>query len=167
MKTKLFLSAIALAMAGWCFAADHVTLTLYADGCESANVIKCNAGQQINIKAVPENEHRHFVRWTDGNTDNPRLVTVAKNTTFTAEFADDPILTVLSADESLGTVSGSGQFKPNSSYKISATAVFGYHFAQWSDGNTDNPRTIVLTCDTTFTAEFALTYSGQCGDNLY
>ena len=144
-----------------------VTLTLYANGCESGNVIKCNAGQQINIKAVPENEHRHFVRWSDGNTDNPRLVTVEKDTTFTAEFADDPILTVLSADDSLGTVSGAGQFKPNLSCEISATAVFGYHFAQWSDGNTDNPRTIVLTCDTTFTAEFALTYSGQCGDNLY
>ncbi len=144
-----------------------VTLTLYANGCESGNVIKCNAGQQINITAVTENEHRHFVRWTDGNTDNRRLVTVAKDTVFTAEFADDPILTVLSADESLGTVSGAGQFKPNLSYEISATAVFGYHFAQWSDGNTDNPRTIVLTCDTTFTAEFAQTYSGQCGDNLY
>ncbi len=146
---------------------SYVTFTLYADGCESANVIKCNAGQQINITAVTENEHRHFVRWTDGNTDNRRLVTVAKDTVFTAEFADDPILTVLSADESLGTVSGAGQFKPNLSCEISATAVFGYHFAQWSDGNTDNPRTIVLTCDTTFTAEFALTYSGQCGDNLY
>ena len=31
----------------------------------------------------------------------------------------------------------------------------GYHFTQWSDGNIDNPRTIVLTQDTTFTAEFA------------
>ncbi len=64
-----------------------VTLTLYAGGCDNGNVIKCNAGQQINIRAVPENELRHFVRWTDGNTDNPRLVTVAKDTVFTAEFA--------------------------------------------------------------------------------
>ena len=31
----------------------------------------------------------------------------------------------------------------------------GYHFVQWLDGNTDNPRNIVLTQDTTFTAEFA------------
>ena len=36
-----------------------------------------------------------------------------------------------------------------------ATANYGYHFTQWSDGNTDNPRTIELTQDTTFTAEFA------------
>ena len=152
MKTKLFLGAIALSIVGWCHAANYLTLTLYADGCESANVIKCNSGQQINVSAIPENEHRHFVRWSDGNTDNPRLVTVTKDITLTAEFADDPILTLVSSDDSRGYVYGGGQFKPNSSCGISATAKYGYHFTQWSDGNTDNPREIVLTCDTTFTA---------------
>ena len=68
-------------------AEDNFTmLTLHANGCESANVIKCNSGQQINVSAIPD-KHRHFVRWTDGNTDNPRLVTVTKDTTLTAEFA--------------------------------------------------------------------------------
>ena len=38
---------------------------------------------------------------------------------------------------------------------IEAVPNYGYHFTQWSDGNTDNPRTIVVTQDTTFTAEFA------------
>ena len=167
MKTKLFLSAVALAIAGWCNATDYLTLTLYADGCESANTIRCDAGQQINITAVPENAHRHFVRWSDGNTDNPRLVTVMQDTTFTAEFADDPILTVVSSDYSKGYVYGGGQFKPNTFIEISADAKVGYHFTQWSDGNTDNPRTFVLTCDTTFMAEFAQTFSGQCGYDLY
>ena len=51
--------------------------------------------------------------------------------------------------------------------QISATANYGYHFTQWSDGNTDNPRTLVLTQDTVLTAEFALTTNGQCGKNLY
>ena len=51
--------------------------------------------------------------------------------------------------------------------QISATPNIGYHFVQWSDGNTDNPRTLVLTEDITLTAEFAQTFSGQCGDNLY
>ena len=155
MKTKLFLSAIALSIVGWCHAANHYTFTLYSYGCESANVIRCTQGQKINVSAILENEHRHFVRWTDGNTDNPRLVTVTKDTTFTAEFADDPILTLVSLDDSRGRVYGGGQFKPNSSCEISATAKYGYHFTQWSDGKTDNPREIVLTCDTTFIAEFA------------
>jgi hypothetical protein len=51
--------------------------------------------------------------------------------------------------------------------QISATANYGYHFVKWSDGNTDNPRTLTLTQDTVLTAEFALTIAGQCGKNLY
>lgn len=40
---------------------------------------------------------------------------------------------------------------------VVATAVADnkYKFVQWSDGNTDNPRTIILTQDTTLKAEFA------------
>lgn len=38
---------------------------------------------------------------------------------------------------------------------IEAVANYGYHFVQWNDGNTDNPRNIVVTEDITYTAEFA------------
>ncbi len=42
---------------------------------------------------------------------------------------------------------------------------YGYHFTQWSDGVKDNPRSCVVTQDTTFTAEFAVDRSGTCGDD--
>ena len=42
---------------------------------------------------------------------------------------------------------------------------YGYHFTQWSDGNTDNPRTVELAQDTTFTVEFAVDRIGTCGDD--
>ena len=51
--------------------------------------------------------------------------------------------------------------------QISATPNIGYHFVQWSDGNTDNPRTLELIQDTILIAEFAQSFSGQCGDSLY
>ena len=38
---------------------------------------------------------------------------------------------------------------------ISAEPFAGYYFKQWSDGNTDNPRTITLDKDTTIIAEFS------------
>ena len=38
---------------------------------------------------------------------------------------------------------------------ITAYPKNGYHFVQWSDGDTINPRNIELTQDTIFTAEFA------------
>ena len=48
---------------------------------------------------------------------------------------------------------------------ITAVPDNGCHFVQWSDGVTDNPRTIELTRDTTFTAEFAIDRTGTCGDD--
>ena len=69
-------------------ASNYLTLTLYADDCKNANVIKCNVGRQVNVTAVPD-AHRHFVRWADGNTENPRLITMTQDMTLLAEFATD------------------------------------------------------------------------------
>ncbi|MBR5254921.1 MAG: leucine-rich repeat domain-containing protein [Bacteroidales bacterium] len=38
---------------------------------------------------------------------------------------------------------------------LTATANEGYRFVIWNDGNTDNPRTVALSSDTTFSAIFA------------
>lgn len=65
-----------------------------------------------------------------------------------------------------GTVSGAGEYLYLDTISLAANANYGYHFVQWNDGNTDNPRTIVLTQDTTFTAEFAIDKSGTCGENM-
>ena len=51
--------------------------------------------------------------------------------------------------------------------QISVIPNIGYHFVQWNDGNTENPRTLELTQNTILTAEFAQSFFGQCGDNLY
>ncbi len=69
--------------------ANHVTLTLSANGCESTNVIRCNAGQQIQVTAVP-NANSQFSKWNDDNTENPRTITVDKDMTLTAIFATTP-----------------------------------------------------------------------------
>lgn len=51
-------------------------------------------------------------------------------------------------------------------YNIWATPSYGYHFTKWNDGNTENPRAVILTQDTTFIAEFDFDKSGTCGENL-
>jgi hypothetical protein len=111
---------------------------------------------EIQISATPA-DHYHFVQWTDGNTDNPRTITVVEDSTFTAEFAIDRFtVTVESADSTMGTVSESGTYDYGAEIEISASASEHYHFVQWNDGNTDNPRTITVVENTTFTAEFAI-----------
>ncbi len=48
----------------------------------------------------------------------------------------------------------------DSTWTISATANDGYHFTQWSDGNTQNPRTIQVLSDTILIAYFAKETTG-------
>ena len=63
----------------------------------------------INLKATltaTPNECYRFSKWSDGNTDNPRIVTVNGDATYTAEFvADQFTITVQSDNNSQGTVS--------------------------------------------------------------
>ena len=129
-------------------------LILHIAGCEKADTIRCDAGQQITITAVPANEHRHFVRWSDGNTDNPRTIVVESDITLTAEFALDEHIVTATAEH--GTVTGSGTYTHGTEVTLTAIADEHYHFVRWSDGNTDNPRTIVVESDITLAAEFAL-----------
>ncbi len=108
------------------------------------------------ISAIAHN-HCHFVQWNDGNTDSIRTITVTADTTYTAYFiSDQHSVAVVSADNAMGTVSGSGTYDYGSEIEILATASEHYHFVQWNDGNTDNPRTIIVTGDTTYTATFAI-----------
>ncbi|MBR1655382.1 MAG: RHS repeat protein [Prevotella sp.] len=53
-----------------------------------------------------------------------------------------------------GTVTGGGTYYKDSSIELKAVANSGYKFSKWSDGNTSNPRTITVTGNKTYTAEF-------------
>ena len=123
-----------------------------------------SVGSEISIKATPNNGY-HFTKWNDGNTDNPRTIILIQDTTFTAEFDVNPKISY-KFDVLRGYVSGVNMAEPNSEVTFTAISQYGYHFTQWSDGNTDNPRTIILTQDTTFSAEFDIDKYGKCGANF-
>jgi hypothetical protein len=53
-----------------------------------------------------------------------------------------------------GTVTGGGLYAEGSTATLNATPNTGYRFTQWSDGNTDNPRTVTVTGDQKYTAMF-------------
>ena len=64
-------------------------------------------------------------------------------------------LTVLSADSTLGTVSGSGKYALGSAVKIVASPASNAKFESWSDCSVvDTVRIITLTSDSTITASF-------------
>ena len=131
------------------------------------------AGETATLTATPKDGYE-FVRWSDGNTANPRTLTVTKDITLTAEFAkiNIPTYTVtLTCNPEHGTVSGDGVYQAGETATLIATPKDGYEFVRWSDGNTANPRTLTITEDITLTAEFnlnenAIMHSGKCGKNL-
>jgi hypothetical protein len=109
----------------------------------------------------------HFVKWNDNNTENPRTISVTKDATYTATFAKNTYSITKNANSTQGSISGVSNAEYLDNITLTVNPNYGYHFTQWSDGKTDNPRTFVLTQDTTFTAEFAVDKSGTCGkDNL-
>ena len=73
-------------------------------------------------------------------------------------------LTVRSANESQGSVSGGGTFDEGSTQTVRATPKTGFAFDKWSDGSTQNPRTVKLTSDLTLTASFKTATTGGGGD---
>jgi PKD repeat protein len=105
-----------------------------------------------------------------------------KTTDVTVVDISDLVHVTVSANDSvMGTVTGSGYYPKNTIVSIiSAMPNFGYRFVQWNDGDITNPRTIIATQDTIFTAIFEATtgitdletstisiYSNPTRDNIH
>ena len=113
------------------------------------------------ITATP-NEGYHFVRWSDGATDNPYSFKVTSDTMIIALFvADEYTVTAEVNDDVMGSVTGSGTYLYGDTATLTAISNEGYHFAGWSDGATDNPYSFRVTSDTTITAIFEADESGD------
>ncbi len=98
----------------------------------------------------------HFAQWSDGNTDNPRTIVLASDTTFTAEFAKNTYsISTTSANPEWGITAGDTAALYLNEVEISAIPNYGYRFVRWDDNNTSNPRTVIVTEDKTYTATFA------------
>ena len=113
-------------------------------------------GDTITLEAVA-NPGFIFERWTDSITDNPREVVVTQDSTFIAMFSPRQYtITVESDHPGWGTVAGGGTYYYGDTIQISATAYLGFQFNGWDDGNTDNPRTIIVTDDLRYLGLFGV-----------
>ena len=106
-------------------------------------------GTEITLTATANSGYR-FTQWSDGNTDNPRIVTVTENKTYTAEFEVE-VFGVYAAAEvpSMGGVE----------ITLTAKPIEGFEFVEWTDGNTDNPRILTLTENIEVYARFQMAQS--------
>ena len=123
----------------------------------------------------------HFVQWSDGVTANPRTdENVTANITVEAQFEADPTpqYTLTYTAAANGTLEGTATQtvdEGSNGTAVTAVADAAYHFTQWSDGVTDNPRTDEnVTADITVEAQFeadpapqyTLTYTAAANGTL-
>lgn len=68
-------------------------------------------------------------------------------------------VTVIANPPQGGTVTGGGTYHYMDTATLQAIPNSGYTFTGWHDGNTSNPRQVVVTSNTTYSANFAATQS--------
>lgn len=135
---------------------DTITLTLDVNNTEAGSVQGAGRYEwftDVGFSAI-SNYGYHFTQWNDGNTDNTRTIKLTQDTTFTAEFAKNTYQVQTSATH--GSVEGASTCLYMEQVNLKPVPETGYVFAQWSDGNKENPRIATITKDTLFTAEFML-----------
>ena len=140
MKRFLFLFSIVVSMVFTAQAATEIT---------------ANCGSQVTISATPKTGY-HFLRWNDNNTDNPRIVSVSSDATYTAYFAPDKYTVTFNnwdnselykADFDYGTTPTYGGPTPTKP----ADAQYTYTFDSWS------PTIHPVEGDDVYTAVFSST----------
>ena len=111
---------------------------------------------KISVNRI-RNRGKQFASWNDGNTDNPRIIIATSNINLVATFTDVyHTVTAVSANDTFGSVQGSGSYPFASSARLVAEPAAGYHFLRWNDYNTANPRYVnIADTDYYFTAYFA------------
>ena len=130
------------------------TITVTVNDATMGSATYTMDGNTAVLTATP-NEGYGFLTWSDGNTENPRTVTVTSDTAFTAIFTETetaPTITVTVNDATMGSATYT---LDGNTAVLTATANEGYSFLTWSDGNTENPRTVTITSDTAFMAIFS------------
>ena len=116
-------------------------------------------GDFATLTATP-NENYQFVSWTDGVATPSRDIIVTESATYTAAFmmqgTTTYTITVLSSDMMLGEVTGGGVYPEGLDIIISAMPIAPAVFLNWNDGDPNPTRTITVTGDATYTAEFIM-----------
>ena len=136
---------------------NQYSISLDVDTAIHGNVNGSGNYNYLSTRTITANPNYgyHFTSWSDGNTDNPRTITLTQDTSFTAYFEKNSYaVTVLSNNNTMGQVTGGDTVLYLDSVTIGATSNYGYHFAHWQDNNTDNPRTVQVTQNKTYTAYF-------------
>ena len=148
--------AVAVSQAGVC--------TTHANLFTETSRLKVHRDSVISLTAQDIAGYT-FTGWTltgvTVNTTTANTISFAMpagNVTAVANYDAIEYTVVATAEQAEGSVvitgGTNGTFHYGDEATLEAVNTTCYHFSQWNDGNTDNPRTIVVDRDSTFEAMF-------------
>ena len=141
----------------------HTVVVKGDERCATTQSYSMEHGARLTLQAQPDSGYV-FKQWADGNTDNPRVVTVESDITYEAHYTALPaeeeptpatIHTVVVKGDELCATTQSYSMEHGARLTLQAQPDSGYVFKQWSDGNTDNPRVVTVDADATYEAHYA------------
>jgi hypothetical protein len=176
MKKHLFLSVSILALIIACSKEDEpapppptpkftVSFSAGEGGSVSTSGGTYDKGTKVSVTATPEGEFV-FDKWSDGNTDNPREITVSSNLSLSASFVKKKYALSVTV-EGEGTVeeeiivqgsTSSTEYNSGTTVKLTATPSDEWVFSGWSGDieSTDNPIEVTVSEAKSITATFEL-----------
>lgn len=147
------------------YAINAYTLSVNATNCTVArnpDLATYEHGQPIILTVTPASGFQ-FTSWPDGNTANPRTVTLSANTTLSVTCTAIPtfILTLAVSPSGSGSISAD---PPGPTYfigtgvSLAPNPATGYRFVNWSGDLTGStvPGAVSMTANRSVTANYAL-----------
>ena len=103
-----------------------------------------------------DTQYYQFGGWSDGNKENPRTVTITKDTSFTAIFGEKPQITNIQKNNPICTSATGGVFIAMSeSYGVQPFTFI------WNDGEFENPRIDMVAGNYTLVVKDALGFTSD------
>ena len=117
-----------------------------------------DCGKSVEVTITPKTGY-HFVNWSDGNTENPRILLMEKDSTLTANIAINTYSVVFKNWNDTALQSETLNYGDPIAYKgiyptKPSTAQYSYTFSAW---NPTIPNPAVATQDWVFVAQFEAT----------
>lgn len=116
-------------------------------------------GDQITLYCNVTKSGYKFSKWSDGNTDNPRVIRLTEDAkTYTASIeAGQVTIKTVSDNINYGTTDPpESTMSFGEDVTIKAIPKSGYKFLRWDDGDTNSVRTVTATGDKTYKAYFGI-----------
>lgn len=147
------------------------TLGHIAQPAEAEGVYAHFTDLALKAEATIGNEFRYWIINGDtaANTADYTLAVDGEKTVEAVFSIARKRLTVLNPQDDRGTTGQGGLYEHGMAVEVAATPAYGYDFAHWTDQNgakvADNPLTVILTEDQTYTAAFEPRPFELCLDN--